>query len=134
MRYQEYQPPIELASWIKLFWVFESRSNDPVPETIVADGFPELIIQTVFSCRMWATDEAASAAQFARCRNDRHSISTEWDGAVPFDFNANAYGCTSSGRKPFCRYRSVSRRDCGIIERCAAHSGLQSLLAPFNQS
>ncbi|MBT5705948.1 MAG: AraC family transcriptional regulator [Verrucomicrobia bacterium] len=44
MRYQEYQPPIELASWIKLFWVFESRSNDPVPETIVADGFPELII------------------------------------------------------------------------------------------
>jgi AraC-like DNA-binding protein len=44
MRYQEYQPPIELASWIKLFWVFESRSNEPVPETIVADGFPELII------------------------------------------------------------------------------------------
>ena len=44
MRYQEYKPPIELASWIKLFWVFESRSNDPVPETIVADGFPELII------------------------------------------------------------------------------------------
>ena len=44
MRYQEYKPPIELASWIKLFWVFECRSNDPVPETIVADGFPELII------------------------------------------------------------------------------------------
>jgi AraC-like DNA-binding protein len=44
MRYQEYKPPIELASWVKLFWVFESRSNDPVPETIVADGFPELII------------------------------------------------------------------------------------------
>ena len=44
MRYQEYRPPIELASWIKLFWVFESRSNDPVPETIVADGYPELII------------------------------------------------------------------------------------------
>ena len=44
MRYQEYKPPIELASWIKLFWVFESRSNDPVPETVVADGFPELII------------------------------------------------------------------------------------------
>lgn len=44
MRYQEYRPPIELASWIKLFWVFESRSNNPVPETIVADGFPELII------------------------------------------------------------------------------------------
>ncbi len=44
MRYQEYQPPSELASWIKLFWVFESRSNDSVPETIVADGFPELII------------------------------------------------------------------------------------------
>ncbi len=44
MRYQEYKPPIELAAWIKLFWVFESRSNDPVPETIVADGFPELII------------------------------------------------------------------------------------------
>ena len=44
MRYQEYRPPIELASWIKLFWVFEGRLNDPVPETIVADGFPELII------------------------------------------------------------------------------------------
>lgn len=44
MRYQEYKPPIELAPWIKLFWVFESRSNDPVPETVVADGFPELII------------------------------------------------------------------------------------------
>ena len=44
MRYQEYGPPIELSSWIKLFWVFESRSNDPAPETIVADGFPELII------------------------------------------------------------------------------------------
>ena len=44
MRYQEYTPPIELASWIKLFWVFESRSNESVPETIVADGFPELII------------------------------------------------------------------------------------------
>ena len=44
MRYQEYQPPSELAPWIKLFWVFESRSNDRVPETIVADGFPELII------------------------------------------------------------------------------------------
>ena len=44
MRYQEYEPPLELASWVKLFWVFESRSNDPVPETVVADGFPELII------------------------------------------------------------------------------------------
>ncbi|WP_390621472.1 DUF6597 domain-containing transcriptional factor [Novipirellula artificiosorum] len=44
MRYQEYKPTIELASWIKLFWVFESRSNDPVPEKIVADGFPELVI------------------------------------------------------------------------------------------
>ena len=44
MRYLEYQPPSELAAWVKLFWVFESRSNDPIPETIVADGFPELII------------------------------------------------------------------------------------------
>lgn len=44
MRYQEYKPPNELAPWVKFFWVFESRSNDPVPETIVADGFPELII------------------------------------------------------------------------------------------
>lgn len=44
MRYQEYKPPNELAAWIKLFWVFESCSDDPVPETIVADGFPELII------------------------------------------------------------------------------------------
>lgn len=44
MRYEEYSPPAELSSWIKLFWVFESRSNDSVPETIVADGFPELII------------------------------------------------------------------------------------------
>jgi AraC-like DNA-binding protein len=44
MRYNEYKPPIELAPWIKLFWVFESRSNDPVLETIVADGFPELIV------------------------------------------------------------------------------------------
>lgn len=44
MRYQEYQPPSELADWIKLFWVFENRSHNPVPETIVADGFPELII------------------------------------------------------------------------------------------
>lgn len=44
MRYQEHKPPSELASWIKLFWVFQCRSNDPVPETIVADGFPELII------------------------------------------------------------------------------------------
>lgn len=44
MRYQEYKPLIELAPWIKLFWVFENRSNDPVPETIVADGCPELIV------------------------------------------------------------------------------------------
>ncbi len=44
MRYQEYKPPIELASWIKLFWVLEGRSHDHVPETVVADGFPELII------------------------------------------------------------------------------------------
>jgi AraC-like DNA-binding protein len=44
MRYQEYKPPIELAAWIKLFWVFESRSNDQVAETVVADGYPELII------------------------------------------------------------------------------------------
>lgn len=44
MRYQEYKPPIELASWIRLFWVFENRSNDSVPETIVTDGFPELIV------------------------------------------------------------------------------------------
>ena len=44
MRYQEYKPPRELANWIKLFWVFESRCNDPGPETIVADGCPELII------------------------------------------------------------------------------------------
>lgn len=44
MRYHEYQPPSELANWIKLFWVFECRSNEPVPETIVADGFPELIV------------------------------------------------------------------------------------------
>ena len=44
MRYQEYKPLKELAPWIKLFWVFESRSNDSVPETIVADGFPELIV------------------------------------------------------------------------------------------
>ena len=43
MRYQEYKPPIELASLVKLFWVFENRSNLPIPETIVADGFPELI-------------------------------------------------------------------------------------------
>lgn len=44
MRYQEYKPPVDLAPWVKLFWVFECRSNDPVPETIVADGCPELII------------------------------------------------------------------------------------------
>lgn len=44
MRYQEYKPPSELAAWVKLFWVFENRSSDPLPETIVADGFPELII------------------------------------------------------------------------------------------
>ena len=44
MRYHEYQPPSELSPWIKLYWVFESRSNASVPETIVADGFPELII------------------------------------------------------------------------------------------
>lgn len=44
MRYQEYLPPAELASWIKLFWVFECRSSEAIPETIVADGFPELII------------------------------------------------------------------------------------------
>ena len=51
MRYQEYEPPKELAPWIKLFWVFESRSNDPAPETIVADGYPELIVhfRTPFS-------------------------------------------------------------------------------------
>lgn len=44
MHYQEYKPPRELAPWVKLFWVFENRSNEPVPETIVADGCPELII------------------------------------------------------------------------------------------
>ena len=44
MRYREYKPPAELASWIKLFWVLESRSNNIDLETVVADGFPELII------------------------------------------------------------------------------------------
>lgn len=44
MRYQEYEPPAELASWIKLFWVFESRSSESAPETLVADGCPELVI------------------------------------------------------------------------------------------
>ena len=44
MRYQEYKPPTVLSSWIKLYWIFECRSNDQIPETIVADGFPELII------------------------------------------------------------------------------------------
>lgn len=44
MRYQEYKPPSELAPWVKLFWVFESRSSEPAVEQIVADGFPELII------------------------------------------------------------------------------------------
>lgn len=44
MRYQEYSPPSELAAWVKMFWVFECRSNDPMPETIVADGYPELVV------------------------------------------------------------------------------------------
>ena len=44
MRYQEYDPPSELAQWVKLFWVFENQANESHPETIVADGFPELII------------------------------------------------------------------------------------------
>lgn len=45
MRYREYNPPHYLAKWIKLFWVFENRSLEPpIPETIVADGYPELII------------------------------------------------------------------------------------------
>lgn len=44
MRYKEYLPPSELASWIKLFWVFENRSNNPISETIVTDGSPELIV------------------------------------------------------------------------------------------
>ena len=44
MRYQEYNPPKKLARWVKLFWVFESRSSDSAIEQIVADGFPELII------------------------------------------------------------------------------------------
>ena len=44
MRYQEYPPPRELAPWIRLYWVYECRASDPVAETIVADGFPELII------------------------------------------------------------------------------------------
>ena len=44
MRYQEYKPPPGLAPWVNLFWVYENRSNDPAPEVIVADGFPELII------------------------------------------------------------------------------------------
>lgn len=44
MRYQEYSPPAQLAPWIKLFWVFEGRSSDPTPETLVADGYPELIV------------------------------------------------------------------------------------------
>lgn len=44
MRYQAYQPPIELAEYIKLFWVFENRANNPIPETIITDGHPEIII------------------------------------------------------------------------------------------
>lgn len=44
MRYSEYEPPEALSPWIKLFWVFESRSSDQIPETIVADGHPELIV------------------------------------------------------------------------------------------
>ena len=44
MRYREFEPRPELKSWIKLFWIFECRSEDPIPETLVADGCPELII------------------------------------------------------------------------------------------
>ncbi len=44
MRHQEYPPPLMLAPWIKSFWVFESRSTTPVPDKIVADGSPEIIV------------------------------------------------------------------------------------------
>ncbi len=44
MRYQEYPAPRELSPYVKLFWVFENRHNAPSPETLVTDGFPELII------------------------------------------------------------------------------------------
>ena len=44
MRYQEFDPPPQLAPWVKLFWIFENQSNETSPETIVADGSPELIV------------------------------------------------------------------------------------------
>ena len=44
MRYREYQPPIKLAAWIKLFWDLKDHSNDPFPDSNVADDFPELVV------------------------------------------------------------------------------------------
>ncbi len=44
MRYLEFLPPDDLAAWVECFWVFESGNLGPMVETIVADGFPELIV------------------------------------------------------------------------------------------
>lgn len=49
MRYNEYPPPIALSEWVECFWVFEGEHvAGEAPETIVADGFPELIVH--FGC------------------------------------------------------------------------------------
>ena len=44
MRYAEYQPPKDLADCIRCLWVFENPSRFAVADTIVADGYPELIL------------------------------------------------------------------------------------------
>ena len=50
MRYIEYPPPKELAEWVKCFWVFEGMGLGVTSETIVADGYPELIVHYGYPC------------------------------------------------------------------------------------
>lgn len=44
MRYEEFPPSPLLARWIECYWLFEGHYDTEVPETIVADGYPELIV------------------------------------------------------------------------------------------
>ncbi|MEM8680617.1 MAG: helix-turn-helix domain-containing protein [Planctomycetota bacterium] len=44
MHYQEYTPPNSLRHLVRCVWVFENSTHATMEDTIVADGFPELIL------------------------------------------------------------------------------------------
>jgi len=46
MRYQEFHPAPDLASWVKRFWTMEASASAPAPawETILPDGSVEIVL------------------------------------------------------------------------------------------